>query len=248
VYSIARHIVALIEIPYRSLGAISNPHISQTIKENNISGTNHLIKKVSLHQFLIGIALFFVIWTNIDVAFQIIPNGENFVSGKWVVFILGISTVLSTSLVAVGSALSYSKYYYYSLIFTFILTTTAIVMNVMYIPIWKINGAALATLSSFTIYYIMLLSVVFWKLKVSPFSWNQLKILAIILTLFGLDYMWKQFVTPFFMTYFNSTLWIIVIEALVRTVVLGGVGFLSVYFGNVSGEVNTLVKKMVLKR
>jgi len=245
VYSIARHIVALIEIPYRSLGAISNPHISQTIKEQNFAETNQLIKKISLHQFLIGTALFFLIWTNIDVAFQIIPNGENFVSGKWVVFILGISTLFNTSLTAGAITLSFSKYYYYSLVFTFMLTTTALVMNIVCIPIWAINGAALATLSSYTLYYIMLLSVVSWKLKVSPFSWNQLKILAIILLLFGLDYIWKLFATPFFMAYFEPTLRFTVVEALVRTAVLGGIGFLSIYFGNISGEVNALVKKLL---
>jgi len=247
VYIIAQHMATTIEIPSRSLNAISNPHISQTLKDNNFTETNHLIKKVSLHQFLVGSVIFFAIWTNIDVIFQIIPNGENFVSGKWVVFFLGVSTLLHTSLAVGGSTLNFSKYYYYSLFFTFILTISALVFNVTFIPIFGISGAALAALFSYGIYHTMLLFLLHWKLKVTPLSWAHLKTLAIILTLFGLDYIWKQSATQFVMQHFNSNMWIIVFEALARTIVLGGIGFLSVYFWNISGEVNALVKKYLYK-
>jgi O-antigen/teichoic acid export membrane protein len=248
VYAIARHIVAFIEIPYRSLGAISNPHISQTVKEKNFTATNHLIKKVSLHQFLVGTAIFFAIWINIDLVYQIIPNGENYVAGKWVVFILGLLVLLNTSLAVTGVTLNFSKYYYYSLIFTFILTVLAVVLNVVFLPVLGINGAALASLSSYCLYYILLLSLVFWKLKVAPFSWAQLKILVIILVLFTLNYIWKQITTQYVTQHFELELWINFCESTVRTAVLGGIGFLSVYFWNISEEVNALVKKLIGKR
>jgi O-antigen/teichoic acid export membrane protein len=242
VYVIAQYMTAIIEIPYRSLGAISNPHISQTLKEKDFVKTNQLIKKISLHQFLIGAALFFVIWTNIDTIFQIIPNGENFVSGKWVVFILGLSTLLSTSLMSSAATLSFSKYYYYSLLFTFILTVSAVVMNIFFIPVWGINGAAISTLFSFVLYYIFLLSLVYWKLKVSPFSFKHLKILSIVLILFLFDYLWKQTITHLVAQHLKPDLWINFCEAALRTAVLGGIGFFSVYFWNISDEVNHLVR------
>jgi O-antigen/teichoic acid export membrane protein len=245
VYAIARHIVAFIEIPYRSLGAISNPHISQTVKEKNFTETNHLIKKVSLHQFLVGSAIFFAIWINIDLVYQIIPNGAYYASGKWVVFILALVALLNTSLTVTGATLNFSKYYYYSLIFTFILTASAVVLNVVFLPVLGINGAALASLSSFCLYYILLLSLVFWKLKVTPFSWAQLKILAIILILFAFNYLWKQITIQFVTQHFEPALWINFCESAVRTAVLGGVGILSVYFWNISEEVNALVRKII---
>jgi O-antigen/teichoic acid export membrane protein len=248
VYAIARHIVALIEIPYRSLGAISNPHISQTVKENNFVETNRLIKKISLHQFLVGTAIFFVIWINIDLIYQIIPNGENYAPGKWVVFILGLLAILNTSVAATGSTLSFSKYYYYSLIFTFILAVSAVVLNVVFLPVWGINGAALASFISYFIYYLLLILLVYWKLKVSPFSWKHLKILTIILTLFALNFIWNKISSQFIMQHFKPALWLNFCETVVRTFVLGGIGFLSIYFLNISDEVNVLVKKMLLKK
>ena len=244
IYGFARHIVALVEIPYRSLGAISNPHVSQSVKDNNFDETNRFIKKVSLHQFLIGTAIFFLIWINIDLIFQIIPNGANLAPGKWVVFFLGINAILLTSLSIGGTTLSFSKYYYYSLVLTLILTTTVILMNVICIPIWGINGAAIATLFASCIYYLLLLALVFWKLKVIPLSGKHFNILIIIMGLFLLNYLWKQYVTPFIIQ--NPTLWVAFFEALLRTTLLGGIGFLCVYFGNISEEMNKLINKLII--
>ena len=245
VYAFARHIVAFIEIPYRSLGAISNPHVSQTVKDNNFVETNRFIKKVSLHQFLIGTAIFFLIWTNIDLIYQIIPSEEDYALGKWVVFFLGVNAILVTSLAIVGTTLNYSKFYYYSLVLTLILTTTVIFMNVICIPIWGISGAAIATLFAYCFYYLLLLTLVFWKLKVIPLSWKHINVLVIIMGLFLLDYLWKQYVTPFIIQ--HPTLWISFLEALIRTTLLGGIGFLCVYFGNISEEMNKLINKLRIK-
>jgi len=245
VYAFARHIVAFIEIPYRSLGAISNPHVSQIVKENNFIETNRFIKKVSLHQFLIGTTIFFLIWINIDVIFQIIPTDEDYILGKWVVFFLGLNAIIATSFTIGGATLNYSKYFYYSLILTFILTASAVLMNVICIPIWGINGAAIATLFASCVYYLLLLALVYWKLRVVPFSRKHIHILAIILSLFLLNWLWTQYATPFIIH--NPNLWISIFEAILRTTVLGGIGFLCIYFGNISEEVNGLIKQLRIK-
>ena len=45
-----------------------------------------------------------------------------------------------------GSTLiSFSRYYYWGLYFTFFLTALTIVTNYIFIPVWGITGAALAT-------------------------------------------------------------------------------------------------------
>jgi len=245
VYAFAGHIVAFIEIPYRSLGTISNPHVSQTVKENNIPEANRFIKKVSLHQFLIGAIIFFIIWINIDLVFQIIPTNEDYILGKWVVFFLGLNAIITTSFTIGGTTLNYSKYFYYSLILTLILTTSAVIMNMICIPLWGINGAAIATLFASCIYYLLLLALVYWKLKVIPFSRKHINVLVIILSLFLLNWLWIQYATPILIH--NPTLWVSIFEALLRTTVLGGIGFLCVYFGNISEEVNNLIKQLRIK-
>ena len=187
-FAIATFIAALIEIPYRSLGAISQPQLSQAVKDRDVVQANQLVKNVSLHQLLVGAFIFFIIWINIDLLFKIIPNGELYATAKQVVLILGITKLLQ-SICNIGvSALGYSRYYYYSLIFTFVLTVAAIVFNNWLIPLWGINGAAMASLLAAVIYYALLLGMVHRKIKINLFSMNQFKVLAIILMLLPINF------------------------------------------------------------
>ena len=120
---------ALVEMPYRALGSISKPNISQAMKDNDMVKARSLTKDVSLHQLIAGLFVFFIIWINIDLFFELLPNGEVFATGKWVFFILVLAKMINSSLNVGVIVLSYSKYYYLQLFFTAVLTFTAIVMN-----------------------------------------------------------------------------------------------------------------------
>lgn len=68
-----------------------------------------------------------------------------------------------------SSVLNYSKYYYWSLVFTIVLTVSAIVLNVVLIPRFGMNGAAMSHLLSYLVYYICLLLIVKLKLNINIF-------------------------------------------------------------------------------
>ena len=119
--TIAVYIANMVEIPYRSLAAISRPQISQSMKDDNVLEVNYLAKNVSLHQFMASALILFIIWINIDLIYSVIPNGNVYDEAKFVVFILALVKIINTSLNVGATVLSYSKYYYYSLPFTIIL-------------------------------------------------------------------------------------------------------------------------------
>lgn len=243
VFAIATFIAALIEIPYRSLGAISQPQLSQAVKDRDVVQANQLVKNVSLHQLLVGAFIFFIIWINIDLLFKIIPNGELYATAKQVVLILGITKLLQ-SICNIGvSALGYSRYYYYSLIFTFVLTVAAIVFNNWLIPLWGINGAAMASLLAAVIYYALLLGMVHRKIKINLFSINQFKVLAIILMLLPINFLLETYVSPLWNYVFTNDFVIEIADAILRTGILTVLGVVIVYFWHISEDVNSLIRK-----
>ena len=144
VFAIATNIAALVEMPYRSLGAISRPHISDAMAKQDIGKANELCKSVALHQFIAGSFVFFLVWINIDYLFDLLPNGDIYRLGKWVVLILSMSRLIYSTFAVTTTVLSYSKYYYYSLIFTVLLAGMSIGLNVWLVPKLDINGGALA--------------------------------------------------------------------------------------------------------
>ena len=77
IFAIAGYMTSIIEIPYRSLGTIAQPHMSEAIKEQDVARANVLCKSISLHQLLAGFFIFLAIWINIDLIFELLPKGGN---------------------------------------------------------------------------------------------------------------------------------------------------------------------------
>lgn len=243
--TIAVYIASMVEIPYRSLAAISRPQISQGMKDNNMLEVNNMTKNVSLHQFMASMFIFFLIWINIDLLYALIPNGNVYDEAKFVVLILSAVKIINTSLNVGATVLSYSKYYYYSLLFTVILTVTAIYMNIKLIPIWGMEGAALASLISYIVYYTFLLTFVNWKIKVSPLSMKELYTVIIILSLFAIDWLLQTYMSKHLISMFGVELIGKILDSVVRTSLLSIIGIVIIYKSKISKQVNDIIDKFL---
>lgn len=243
--TIAVYIANMVEIPYRSLAAISRPQISQSMKDNNVMEVNVLIQNVSLHQFMASSFIFFLIWINIDLLYTLIPNGNIYDEAKFVVFILAIVKIINTSLNVGATVLSYSKYYYYSLLFTIILTVSTIIMNIKLIPIWGIEGAAIASLISYLIYYTFLLTFVNWRVKVTPFSLKEFYTLLIIVSLFVIDWLLQTYISGYVISSFKILIVGQILDSVLRTSLLAILGIVSIYKLRISKQVNDIIDKFL---
>jgi O-antigen/teichoic acid export membrane protein len=235
----------MVEIPYRSLAAISRPQISQGMKDNNMLEVNKLIQSVSLHQFIASVFIFFIIWINIDLIYKVIPNGNVYDAAKFVVFILAIVKIVNTSLNVGATVLSYSKYYYYSLLFTIILTVTAIVMNIKLIPIWGMEGAALASLISYIVYYAVLLTFVSLKLKLTPFSVKEFYTLLIIVFLFIIDWLLQKYMSGKLISLFDVEIIGQIVDSIIRTSLMSLSGLVIIYKSGISKQINDIIDKVL---
>lgn len=145
VYGIALNMSVLIEIPTRSILQIANPKLSEAIHENNQQEIKRLYEKTSLNQFVLGAMVLLLIWINIDAFFSIMPNGDLYRSGKYAVLILGIGKLFVLLQGNSSAMLIFSKRYYLTLLVNVVAIIAAVYMNQQLIPIWGLNGAAIAT-------------------------------------------------------------------------------------------------------
>lgn len=238
VYTIASYVANVVEVPYRSLGAIARPVIAVAVKEDNWNEVNRLGKQVSLHQMLASLLIFYFIWINLDALFAVIPNGADYAGGVGVVLLLGLSKVVNSSLSIATDILNYSRYYFWGLPFVVLLTATAIFFNSTLIDSMGISGAACATLLAYLVYNVVLLLYLGRQLKVSVFSFGQLKMLIVFIVLMLLDYSWKCWINPVMS-------FPIVAAAVVKTVVLGAVALGAVYGWRISTTVNLMVQGVI---
>lgn len=241
VYTIASYVANVVEVPYRSLGAIARPVVAAAVKENNWAEVNRLGRQVSLHQMLVSLLIFYLIWINIDALFSIIPNGKDYVGGVGVVLLLGLSKVVNSSFSIATDILNYSRRYIWGLPFILLLTVSAIVFNSTLIGPMGINGAACATLLAYGVYNLVLLLYVGLRLKVNILSVGQLKMLVIIAVLMLIDGCWIRWVAPVLPLS-------VIPAAIVKTVLLGSVAILWIYAWRVSATVNDMVRKALHRK
>ena len=243
ILTIAIYIATLVEMPYRSLGSISKPQISQAMADGNVKEADRICKSVALHQFLAGALVFFFIWINIDTIFALLPNGEVFAAGKWAVLILGLSRLINSTLNVGVTVLSYSKIYYYSLFFTILLTVLAWWLNARWVGEWGVNGAAFATLVAYLVHYTLLLALIRWKIGTLPLSAKQLLVLLVVGVMFGLDWLWSKTLTPWFVGCFSKPVYGLVVDSLLKSLLFLTLGLFSVYKLKISKSVNRLIDK-----
>lgn len=245
IFTVAVNIAMVVEMPYRSLGTISRPMISDGIAKSDIKSVNSICQSVTLHQLIAGSIVFFIIWANLDLFFDLLPNGEIYRAGKWVVFIIGLSRLFNSVLGIGGTTLGYSKYYYFSLIFTVLLTASSIILNILLIPIWGMVGAAIATLVAYMIFYSLLLAMVKFKIGVSPFSMADLKVLLVIIVMFLLNVLWLSYLYPLYTGLAGDGLASKFIDAAIRTGIIAGAGLMAIYKMKVSPQMNEIIERFL---
>lgn len=179
IYTIAFFIAAVIEIPKRSISQVVIPIVSQANKDGDLLKLKEVYQKTSLNQLIVGGLLFLGIWCNIDNIFRLIPNGEIYSPGKWVVFYIGLSKLFDMATGVNQEIVGTSKYYKIDLVFYIFLAAAAVITNLIFIPKYGITGAALASAISIflfnTLRFLFLLSF----MKIQPFSIGTIKVLAI---------------------------------------------------------------------
>ena len=234
VFKIAYFMAVIIDIPFRSLNAISMPIASSHLKNNAYQEVQDLYKKVSLNQLIAGGLLFVLIWINIDSIYEILPNGDKYVGGKYVVLFIALSRLIDSGFNFGLSILSLSKYYYFYLFFIFFLSGLTICTNWIFIPLYGISGAAFSTFFSFVIYNLLVMFTVYKKMKILPFSLPQLKLLGIILVLLALNMLPYKFDNP-------------IVDGVVRSLITLSLGGFAVLKLKLSEDVDRLWRMFVEK-
>ncbi|MBR1765874.1 MAG: lipopolysaccharide biosynthesis protein [Bacteroidales bacterium] len=243
VYTIASYIANVVEVPYRSLGAISRPVIATAVKEERWDEVNRLGRQVSLHQLLVSTSILYLIYVNLDTLFALIPNGEAYAGGKTVVLLLGLAKVVNSSFSVCTDILNFSRQYRWSLLYIVLLTATALGLNSQ-LPESEdaIDVAAAATLTAYAAYFILLFRHLYVHLgHISVFSRGQAKVVAIMAAMSAVYLAWSSVVEP------ALPLGPIAM-AVVRTAVLGGMLAAAVCLWQVSPTVNSMAKGMLHKK
>ncbi len=235
IYRVAFYIAVIIEIPYRSISSISSPLAAKVLKEGDLKKANELYQKVALHQLIAGSCIFILVWINIDNIFSIMPNGNVYSLGKWVVFFLAFSKIITTTLNFGATLISFSAYYYWGLFFSIFITFIGVITNILLIPRLGMTGAAVATLITCLLSSLVQQWIVLIKIKGNPYTIGLVKQIVLILFLLGINLILPQWhENPF-------------IDGGYRTLIIGSLTISLLYKLQISEDICMIINNYLSK-
>ena len=230
IYTTAFYVAVVIEMVRRPISQMSQPLISDSFKKNDIVAIQKIYKQASINQMLIGALFFIGIVCNLDNLYDLMPNGAVFEMGKSVIIIIGIAKLIDMTFGLNGEIIVMSNYYRFNVVTVLFLAVVTILFNYILIPIYEIDGAAIATLISLVCYNIIKMVFIKVKLNIMPFTKQNLILLVVTLFFlyFGLHLPKIE----------NNTLDILFRSPIITILYVG-----VVYFLKISKEVNALIEK-----
>ena len=187
-YAVAIFIATVIVVPSRAMTQIVAPITARLMTENKYDELNDLYKKSAINLQIIGGYMMMLIFLNIKELYQIIP--KDYSGGIWVVFMIGLSKFYDVLLGNNNSIIVNTKYYRTVLLFGIFTVFLMIVLNMIFIPMYGIEGSAFATLLTVIIYNTIKLIYVVKKMNLYPFTIRTLYSLGILIVCFLLFYFW----------------------------------------------------------
>lgn len=188
-YGVGIYIATVIVVPSRSMQQILQPLTAQYLNDKNKVALKDLYIRSSQTLFIIGGFIFLIIIININTLYLLIP--EEFSGGLVVVFMVGIAKLYDCLMGCNNVVLFNSDYYRVVLLFGVILTVLTVFLNILFIPMFGINGAAFATFLAVSVYNSIKIYFVKIKFDMMPFNKDTAKVLLLIVLSVLFFYFWE---------------------------------------------------------
>lgn len=218
VYGVVATIPAVIEGPIVALEKILSATMSDAIQHRRWDEVRKMYTLSSRYLLLIGGLFFLGINLSVHDLLTLLP--EEFMAGRNVVYILSAGVLFNMATGSNTSVLFYSDHYKAGLAMLFGLIILAFGTNIVLIPMFGLEGAALATVTSLLLYNLMKFGYIWKVMKMQPFDGRTVRnFLLIVLCLL-------IFFVP--MGDGSAVVHIVVRSALITVVYLAGVHFLRI--------------------
>ena len=238
IYTIAFFIGIVIEMPKRAITQLSSALLSQSFNKNDMPAVKKLYQQTSINQLLIGSLLLIGVWANLSNIYSFIPNNEAYIQGFNVVLFIGLGKLSDMAFGTNGEIIVMSRYYKFNVIAVAILAILTIVLNLILIPSYGIEGAAIASFLAMFSFNLLKFFYVWIKFGIQPFNFSTLKMIAIASGVLLFNY-WLKAIS-------NPVIDILIRSTLISTMLLGMAYFLKVSV-EFNGLVNQLLRKLKLR-
>ena len=227
-YGVAIYIATVIGVPGRSMHQITNPLTAKLLNEKNSVELKSLYQKSSLNLFIISGIIFVLILVNLNQLYTLMPMAYR--GGLVIVLVIGLTKLFDNLLGNNNAILFNSNYYRVVLAFGVFLAVLTVVLNIIFIPRFGIEGAAYATFIAICLYNCSKIVFLNYKFKMQPFTIHTAKTFLLLLVMIVAFYFWEFPFHP-------------IVNIILKSILIGLVYIIAVYRFNLSEDITAILKR-----
>ena len=178
IFAIATYVSAILEIPQRSLNAISIPVLAQSWKDKDFENIKHIYHKSVSNLLVIGLMLFGLIWLNIENLVAFLNWVSHKQSGGYdaiskLIFILGIAKLIDLATGVNGQIIGTSNYWKFDFFTNLFYILLSIPLNYYLILNYSLEGLAYSNLVALTLYNSIRFTFLYKKFNLQPYTFKH---------------------------------------------------------------------------
>jgi len=175
IFSIATYVSAIMEIPQRSLNAISIPVLAKSWKDKDFANIKHVYHKSVSNLLAIGLLLFGLIWLNIENLVAFLNWVSNKEGGGYealapIVFIMGLAKLIDLATGVNGQIIGTSNYWRFDFFTNLFYIVLSIPLNFYLISNYSLIGLAYSNLAALTLYNTVRFLFLYKKFNLQPYT------------------------------------------------------------------------------
>ena len=233
IFGLAAYMSSVLQVPFRSMIAITIPILSRSWKDKNLVEIERIYKRSSINLLSFSLFAFFLIWLNFNDGIQLLGINAEYLEGKTVFLLLGIVTIIEMGTGVNGQIIGTSTMWSFELWTSLLLTCLIIPLSYYLTVKYGLVGPAIANLVSFSVYNAVRLYFLWKKYRMQPFSIKTIEVLIIAAICYGACLLFEQIHG-----------WP---GILLKSIVFTSLFLSGIYIRNVSADIRPVINNILLR-
>ncbi len=226
IYAIVSFIPTIIETPLTALERITGAKMAQAYSASRLDELKGVFYKSVQYLSVIGGLLFIGVNTNIVYLLHFV--GKDYAAATAVVYIISIGSLITMFGGSSNPLLIYTSKAWQGSLMLILLVVINFACNFVLIPLMGINGAALSTAISATLFTVAKFVINYRRFRFQPYDDKSVKVIGSLLLCLVINY---------FIPDFHSD----IINIAVRSFLLGGLYLLLIYYFQILPELHRFI-------
>ena len=179
IFAIATYVSAILEIPQRSINAISIPVLAESWRRKDFDNIKNIYHKSVSNLLAIGLLLFGLIWLNIGNLVSFLnwisqrQQGGGYEALMPLIFIMGLAKLIELGTGVNGQIIGTSSYWKFDFFTNLFYVIISLPLNYFLIKNYNLEGLAVSNLIAAVLYNSIRFGFLYKKFKLQPYTWQH---------------------------------------------------------------------------